>query len=571
MKNIEIARILHSIASLLEIKEERFKPQAYRKAAQSIESLSEDVADIHARGELQQISGVGEHIAKKVVEIIETGRLKYYNKLKKEVKVDVEGLSRIPSLGPRKILALYKKLKIKNIKDLEKEIKKQKIRKLPGFGEKTELLLQQGIDFVKSSPKRFRYASLIPVVDEIISDFSKEKYVDKIEVAGSFRRRKETIGDLDFVVISKQPEKVMRKFVSMNDVKETIASGKTKSSIRLGNNLQIDLRVVTEKEFGSAMNYFVGNKNHNVALRKIALKKGYTLSEYGLFKYKNNKKGKLVAGKKEEDIYKNLGLQFVPPELRENLGEIEAAQKKSLPKIITQKAVKGFFHTHTKWSDGTNSILEMAHEAENLGFKFISFNDHFGPIPIANPLDLKRLKLYLKAINKAQKKVNLKIFSGVEIEILKDGSLPLSNQWLKKLDVVIASVHLSLKMKEKIMTDRCLKAMSYPINILGHPTDRLLGERPPIELNFAKIFAKAKENDIFLEVNGAPKRMDLSGENVLAGKKIGCKFALSTDAHNSSHLKYRNLSVNLARRGWLERKDILNTWSLPKIERALQR
>jgi len=567
MKNLELAKIFNNLADILELQEVRWKPQAYRKAAQSLESLTEDIAEIAEKGRLEDISGIGEHIAAKIQEYLKTGKIKVYEKLKKEVKVDIEGLNEIPGLGPQKIRLLYRKYGVKNIKDLQKLIKQKKIPHIPGFGKKTEELLTEGIKFVQSRPQRFLYIQAYPLVQEIINDFKKLPEVKKIEVAGSFRRGKETIGDLDFLVISEQPAKVMQHFTSLSDIKKIISKGTTRSSIRLKNNLQVDLRVVKEKEFGSALLYFIGNKQHNVALRKLALKQGYTLSEYGLFKVKGKQ---WVAGKTEEEIYRKLGLQFIPPEIRGNRGELEAAAKNKLPQLITK--VNGFFHNHTNYSDGNNSLLEMAQKAEQLKFKFISFNDHFGPLGIYNPLDEKKLDIYLKEIEKVRKKVNLHIFSGIEIDILKDGTLPLSAKKLRDLDVVIAAVHSATRQPSAQMTKRICTALdNYPLDILAHPTDRLIQKRPALNLDLNKVFECAKKNGVFLEINCSPRRMDLNGENIRSAINAGCKFALSTDAHDISHLDFASLGLNLARRGWAEKKDVLNCWSLPKIEKALQR
>ena len=567
MKNQLIVKILNNIADILELQEVAFKPLAYRRAAQAIESLSEDIADIYEREELEEISGVGRNIAEKIAEIIETGKLKYYERLKRETKIDVESLNNIPNLGPKKIKALYNILQVKNLQDLEKVLKEQKVRKLPGFGEKTEQILLQGIESFKKRPARFLYFHAIPIVELVKKTLENHDFVQKVEVAGSYRRGRETVGDLDFIVVSSQPEKVMEVFTKMKDVTEVLAKGETKSSVRLSNGMQVDLRVVAEKEFGSALLYFIGSKDHNVELRKLALKKGLTLNEYGLTTLKDKK---WVAGRTQQEVYQKLGLRFIEPELREHKGEIEAARQNKLPILVTAKDLKGVFHNHTTWSDGHNSHLEMAQKAEELGLKFMSFNDHFGHMGIVNPLNEKRLEKYLQEIEKVQKKVGIKIFTGVEIDILKDGSLPLSASKLRELDVVIASVHVAINMKEKEMTKRVCSALSnYPINILGHPLDRRLLEREPLALNLDTVFKTAKEHQVFLEVNGSPRRMDLPGELVKAGLDAGCKFALSVDAHDTTHLPFYALGINMARRGWLEQKHLLNTWALGKIEKVL--
>ena len=569
MKNLEIVRILNNIADILELQEVQFKPQAYRKAALEIENLTEDIEEIYQKGELEEIPGVGKNIAEKIEEILKTGKLQYYEKLKKEVAVDIEHLNEIPGLGPKKIKVLYKQLGIKTVADLEKACTTHKVKELEGFGEKTEQMLLEGIQLVKTRPKRFLYIQALPLVNFIKEKLSKLLFVETIEAAGSFRRGKETVGDLDFLIISEQPEKVMNAFTSLPDVKEVLAKGKTKSSIRLSNGMQIDLRVVHKTEFGSAMNYFIGSKEHNVELRKLALNKGLTLSEYGLFTVKRKK---WIAGKTEEEIYTKLGLQYIEPELRENMGEIIAAKKNALPKLIASKDVHGVFHNHSTWSDGSNSLLEMAQQAEQLKFKFISFNDHYGHIGITNPLNEKRLQEYLKEIEKVRKKVGIRVFLGVEIDILKNGTLPLSSKMLKELDVVVASVHVAIKMPEAEMTRRVCSALeNYPVNILGHPTDRLLNVREPLQLNLEKVYETARQQGVFLEINSSPQRMDLSGEKIKAAKDIGCQFALSTDAHSTDGLMTSSLGILSARRGWLETKDVLNCWTMPKIEKALRK
>lgn len=569
MKNLEIAKILYAIADILELQEVPWKPQAYRKAAQSVESLTENIEDIYQQGKLEEIPGIGKNIAEKIGELIETGKLKYYEDLKQKFKVNIEQLRSIPGLGPKKIKQLYQQLNVRDVADLEKALQQQKLRTLAGFGEKTERILSEGIQFFKTKPKRFLYAQVQPIVHSVLQQLKKHSAVQRAEVAGSFRRGKETIGDLDFLAVSEQPDTVMKLFTTLPDVKEIIAHGRTKSSVRLYNGLQMDLRVVQEKEFGSALQYFIGNKDHNVEIRKLALRQGYTLNEYGLFTVKGKK---WVAGRTEQEIYSTLGLQYIEPELRENMGELVAAQHKQLPNIITTNDVRGIFHNHSAWSDGNNSLLEMAQQAEQLGLKFISFNDHFGQVGITNPLNEKRLIKYLQEIEAVRKKVNIRVFSGVEIDILQNGTLPSSPKKLRELDVVIASVHLATKMSLPEMTKRvCSVLENYPVNILGHPTDRILNQREPIALDLEKVFTMAHQRNTFLEINGSPERMDLAGEQIKQGIDAGCQFALSADAHDIRHLEHYPLSVISARRGWAEQKDILNCWTLPKIEKALRK
>ena len=423
MKNLEIVKILNNIADILEIQGVEFKPNAYRRAARSIEGLAEDIAEVAERGELQNIPGVGESIAEKIDEYIKTGRLRYYEQLKKQMKIDVEALNNIPTLGPKKIKLLYEKLRIRNVQDLKKALAAKELQKLPGFGEETVKNLQKGIELLEKRPLHFLYAQALPMALDIAKKLRQSRAVEKVEVAGSFRRGKETVGDLDFLAISKKPEEVMQRFTTLPDIDTVLAKGTTRGSVRFKSGLQADLRVLKEKEFGSALLYFTGSKDHNIELRKLALSKQWTLSEYGLFTL-NEKKW--LAGGTEEELYKKLGLSFIEPELRENTGEIAAAQRKALPKLITAKDVQGMFHNHTTWSDGNASILEMAKKAEELKFRFISFNDHYGHIGITNPLNERRLSTYVKAIEQAQKKTNVRLFSRGEIDIHKDCSLPLS-------------------------------------------------------------------------------------------------------------------------------------------------
>lgn len=568
MKNLLIAQILNSIADILELQEVPFKPRAYRKAALTVQDLAEDIEEVYKRNELQELPGIGTAIAEKIEEIITTGTLKYYEDLKQKVGIDIEELNKIPFLGPKKIQILHKELGIKTIADLEKALAEHKLQTLRGFGEETEKKLAEGIKFIQKMPARFLYAQALPLVTEILHLLRQVKAVKRIEVAGSFRRGKETVGDLDFLAISDQPEKVMEVFTNLPDVQKVLAQGETKSSIRLINGLQVDLRVVQEKAFGSAMNYFIGSKEHNVTLRSLALKKGYSLSEYGLFSVKDKK---WLAGRTEEEIYQKLGLQFIAPELRENQGEIEAAQQQKVPTLIVNKDINGVFHNHSLWSDGTHSLLEMAQQAETLGFAFISFNDHCGPMGITMPVTEKRLDAYLREIASVRKKVKIRVFSGLELDILRDGTLPLPREKLKQLDIVIASVHLAQNQPEEIMTQRVISVIkNYPIHILGHPTGRIIGARKPIALNLEKVFAAAKAHHVFLEINASPARMDLESKNIKAAVDLGCKFALSTDAHDKNHLAGYVYGVINARRGWLEKKDVLNCWSLNEIEKALK-
>ena len=567
MKNIEVAKILYEIAEMLEMRGVAFKPRAYQRAARSVESLSEDIEKIYEEDRLNEIPGVGENIAKKIFELIKTGRLRYYEELKRKMPMKVDELIGVSGLGPKRIMILYKKLGVRNIKDLTRVAKEHKIQRLQGFGLKTEEDILRGIEFVKKKTGRFLLGYIIPVAEEIKENIKKLKSVEQVEIAGSYRRRKETVGDLDILVISSKPREVMEFIVNMPDVSDVLAKGETKTIIRLKNGLKIDVRVLEEKEYGSALQYFTGNKEHNIELRKIALKKGYSLSEYELFGLRDKK---LVAGRSEEEIYKKLGAKYIPPEMRENKGEIQLSLHGKLPKLIEEKDIIGDFQMHSEWSDGVNSIEEMAGEAIRLGHRFIAITDHVGQLAIANALNERRLEKQIKIINKLNNKFNLRIFKGAEVDILKNGQLALSRKMQEKLDVVLASVHSGFKIGEKEMTARICRALeNNRVHILAHPTGRLLNERESYPVNFEKLFDLAKKKEVFFEINCYPERMDLDGEKIKMARDVGCKFSIGTDSHSKEHLRYLKLGSFLARRGWLEKKDILNCFSIGRIEKIL--
>ena len=568
-KNSEVAKILYKIADLLEIQNVQWKPQAYRKAAQSVENCPDDIARVMKEGKLKEVPGIGEHIAQKIEEYLKTGKLPYFEKLKKEMPV-AEELFNLEGIGPKTIKLLYQKLKIKTLAGLKKAAQQGKISKLAGMGEKKQQQMIEGIARLQTrAPHRFLLGEAAPMVEEIVSYLKKVSDVEKVMPAGSYLRGKETVGDVDVLVIGKNHKKIMDAFVSMNDVAKVLAHGESKSSIRLSNGLQVDVRVVDKNQYGSALQYFTGSKEHSVALRKYALKKGLTLSEYGLFTVKGKK---LVTSKTEEEIYKKLGMQWMPPEMRENHGEIELALKHKIPKLIELADINGDFQTQTNWSDGAHSIEEMARKAKSLGWKFLTITDHVGGIGIVNPLDEKRLAKQAVEIDKVQKKVGIHIFKGAEIDINKNGELALSKATCKKLDVVLMSIHSAFRMSSSEMTKRICAAMeNYPVTVFGHPTGRIINQRDGVEFDADKVFETAKERGVFLEINGQPSRMDLSDVHIHAAREIGCSFVISSDAHAKEQLEYVKYGVINARRGWLEKRHVLNTRTVEQIEKMMGR
>jgi len=568
-KNTELANLLFEFADVLEMKGVDWKPKAYRRAARSVESLSEPIEILYKKGgekALKELPGVGEHIAKKIEEFLRTGRIKEYESEKKGLPKNVESLLHVRGLGPKKVMLLYKKQGIASVKDLQKAAKEGKLRSLAGFGEKSEKEILRNLEILKEGQERHLLGSALPLAEEI-QKILKESGASVVELAGSLRRMKETVGDIDILVIDYKPEKIMRAFTGLPNVKRVLEKGETRSSVLLNNGVQADVRVLSRESFGAAWMYFTGSKEHNVALRELAIKKGFKLSEYGLFK-----KDKFIAGKSEKEIYQKLGLEWIPPELRENQGEIEAAKKGALPNLVNLKDIKGDLHIHSVWSDGANSVEEMALAAKKMGYEYIAMSDHSKSQKIANGMDVKRLKKYFEEIKRVEKKVGIRIFKSSEVDILADGSLDYDDKILKEMEIVIAAVHSGFKSSNEVMTKRILKAFENPyVNVFVHPTGRLIGERDPYSFDFEKVAKTAAKKGIALEVDSYPSRLDLKDKLIRGAVDFGCKISISTDSHAVSHLKFMELGVAQARRGWAEAKDIINTLSLKDFERFLKR
>lgn len=571
MKNFEIAKILYNIAAYLEMGDEQFKPRAYEKAARSIEALTEDASEIYKRGgikALMEIPGVGERIAEKIEEMVLTGKLEYYEKLKKKIPVDIEKLTSIEGMGPKRVKTLYKKLKIETVEDLEKAAKGGKIQKLEGFGGKSEQAILKGIEFFKRSKGRFILGFVLPTLRDIEERLRNLSEVKKVNIGGSTRRMKETIGDADFLVVSDRPEKVMDFFTTMPDVVHVYGKGPTKSMVKLNTGLDADIRVVPEKSYGAALQYFTGNKDHNIALRKIAIDKGWKLSEYGIF----DKHDKQIAGNTEECVYEKLGLKWMPPELRENTGEIEAAMKNKLPKLIEYDSLKGDLQIQTKWTDGANSIKEMGEEAKKLGLEYIAITDHTKRNAFVGGLDEEKIRRQMKEIEKVTENITgIRILSGSEVDILKNGKLDISDDVLEDLDVVGASVHSSFNLPKTEQTERIIKAMENEnVDILFHPTGRLIQEREPYDVDIEKIIQTAKDTGTILEINAFPNRLDLKDEHIKLAVKAGVKFSIDSDAHNVNQMHYLEFGIAQARRGWAETKDVVNTRNVKEFLKMIK-
>ncbi|OGZ30786.1 MAG: DNA polymerase III [Candidatus Niyogibacteria bacterium RIFCSPLOWO2_01_FULL_45_48] len=569
--NQELSKIFFEMAELLEMKGVQFKPRAFEKAAHSVEALDEDIKDIYKKGGIkafEDIPGVGKGIAERIEEFIKTGKIKDYDRLKKEMPVDVSGLTAIEGVGPKIIKTLYKELKIKSVQDLEKAAKAGKLKSLPRFGEKLEQKILKGVEFQKKSAGRINIGEAMPLARKIIEYLKNVPGVKRVEVAGSLRRWQESVGDLDFLAISSKPKLVSERFVKMSAVSHVYARGNTKSLVRLRRGIDADLRVLPHKSFGAALQYFTGSKDHNIALRKIAIKKKYKLNEYGLFHGK-----KLIEGRDEEKIYKKLGLDWMPPELRTASGEIEAAQKHRLPKLIGYGDLKGDLQTQTDWSDGANSIEEMALEARRLGHEYIGITDHTKSLAMTGGADDKKLLRQIAYIEKLNKKMpDIRILSGAEVNISKDGSFDISDAVLAKLDFAGGAIHSAFNLSEQEQTERLIKAMQNPnIDIIFHPTTRIPMKREPIKLDFERIFKEAVRTGTILEIDGHPWRLDLHDILIREAKKYGIKFVIDTDAHSTSELSYLEYGIAQARRGWAEKSDIVNTLPLKNLLELLKK
>lgn len=574
MNNREISRILFEIGEYLAMENTPFKPQAYNRAGAVIKNLDEEISEIYGRGGLKAVealAGIGESIALKIESLIKTGRLPYYEKLKKEMPVDLTELLRVEGLGPKRVKELYHRLKIKNIDELALAAGQGKVRNLEGFGEKTEKNILRGIEFVRKSGQRFVLGWLMPEIKKIEEGLRKIKEARLVSLAGSTRRRKETVGDIDILAASNDPKPIIDYFVSMKGVGYVYAKGKTKAAIRIEPGVDVDLRVVVPQSYGAALLYFTGSKNHNIALRKLAQEKGFKLNEYGLFK--GNRR---IAGATEEEIYQKIGLAYIPPEIREDAGEIEAGLKNQLPALVDYDDLKGDLQIQTTWSDGLSSIEEYIEAAQKMGLKYIAITDHTKILAIARGLDEKRIEKQGKEIDRInlrsqKQKSPFRVLKGTECDILKDGGLDLSDDILEKLDIVGASVHSYFNLSKEEQTKRIIKAMENKnVDIIFHPTGRIINQREGLKLDIEAIIKTAKKTGAALEINAYPDRLDLKDEYIRKCVISGVRLSISSDAHSVDHLPYLEWGIAQARRGWAQKTDIINAWPIERMLKYLK-
>ncbi|NPA39812.1 MAG: DNA polymerase/3'-5' exonuclease PolX [Thermodesulfobacteria bacterium] len=569
MKNKQVADIFNKVAALLEIKGENpYRVRAYQRAAQVIEALTTDVEELAKQGRLSKLPGIGADLAQKIKEILRTGTLSLYEELKKEVPPHLLTFLEIPGLGPKKVKAIYEKLGITSIEELEEACKKHKIAKLPGFGWKTEQNILKGIKLFREKTGRKPLGEILPLAEEVVRILTETSPVEQIAIAGSLRRRKETVKDIDILITSTRPHDVMKRIVELEFVEEVIAFGETKTSVRLRPGIQMDVRVVEPDSWGAALAYFTGSKAHNIRVRELALEKGLKINEYGVFK--GDKK---IAGKTEEEVYEAVGLPFIPPELREDRGEIEAGLKGELPKLVEYDEIKGDGHVHSKYSDGTASLEEIMQKAEALGLSWVAVCDHSQSLKVAGGVPIKDLfekKRRIEELNKRSKRV--KLIFGSEVDILSDGSLDYPDDVLKEIEFVIAAIHTGFQQSEEQITNRILSALRHPfVHAIAHPTGRVIGERDAYELNLTKIFEEAKKYGKALEINAYYKRLDLNDINARAAKERGIPLIIGTDTHFIDQLEYIGFGVAVARRAWCEAKDILNTLNYEEFKAWLEK
>ncbi|MDP2899363.1 MAG: DNA polymerase/3'-5' exonuclease PolX [Candidatus Bathyarchaeota archaeon] len=556
--NADVAAVLYEIGEILTIKDDRFRSRAYLLAAQRITSLTEDVKKVKERGELDQIPGVGKSIAATITEVIDTGESKVLEELRESLPPGVRQLMELEGIGPKNAMRLVDELKVSSIDDLEKAAKEERVRVLKGFGEKKEQNILQSIEDYRNRQTRFLLGAILPVVDDMLAWMRESPAVLRAEVAGSYRRRRETIGDLDLLVASDDPDAASARFVAMPPVERVVSHGSTKSTVFLRGHLQVDCRVIPPEAYGAALQYFTGSKDHNVKLRTIGVKAGYKLNEYGLFRREDDK---LVASETEEEIYKTLGMDWMPPELRENRGEIEAATEHRLPKLVELDEIRGDLHCHSSWSEGTMTIEEVAEKARALGLSYVVITDHSKSLGIARGLDEKRLREQGKEIDALNRRLRgFTVLKGIECDIKSDGSMDLPDSSLEELDYVVASIHSGFKNDEETMTNRMVSAMrNEHVHAIGHPTGRIIQKRKPYPLNLERVFEEAAAQHVAMEINAFPERLDLDDVSCRQAMEAGVVMSIGTDAHALNQMEFLPLGVSVARRGWLTSKDVANT------------
>ncbi len=569
IQNAEIADLLDQEAELLEIQGANpFRVRAYRRAARTIEALPQSVASLLAAGEdLAKLPGIGKDLAGKIAEIVNVGRFSALEALKREVPGELAAIAALPGLGPERVKRLYDELGVRTLDDLRRAIDARRLRALKGFSAGIEDALRLALA-KPPAETRVKLSSVEHEVDALLAFLKPIVGAGRIVAAGSFRRRKDTVGDVDLLATSQDPAAISDRLVAYDRVAQVLAHGPSRTTIVLRSGLQVDLRVVSDASYGAALLYFTGSKAHNIALRKLANDRGCKLNEYGLFEGARS-----LAGKSETEIYEKLGLSFIPPELREDRGEIALARNGALPNLVTLADIRGDLHVHTAWSDGTASIEQMAQAAASRDYEYIAITDHSRRLSVAHGLDADRLARQIDEIDRLNDRSHgLTLLKGVEVDILEDGALDLPDSILSRLDLVVAAVHSHFELSRELQTRRMIRAMdNLHVSIIAHPTGRLIGQREPYDIDFGRIAAAAAERGCWLEINAAPDRLDLDDVHVLAARAARVSLVISTDAHAPPLLDWMRFGVDQARRGWLEAGNVVNTLPLAKLMKSLRR
>ncbi len=568
--NADVAEIFNRIGDLLDIKGDNpFRIRAYRDGARTVSELSRSVAEmVEGEEDLKALPGIGKDLAAKIEEIVRTGSLSFLEKLEEEIPAGLVELLRISGLGPRKINALYTKLGITSLAQLREAVSRQKIRDLEGFGEKTEQNIRKELDRLAASARRIKLSTADEIARPLLAYLREIKGVRLAEIAGSYRRRMETVGDLDILVVHVSGSPVMERFLDYDDVQSVVSHGPTRSSVLLKSGVQVDLRAVGAESYGAALLYFTGSKAHNIAVRRIAVKNDLKINEYGVFKGK-----KRVAGRTEEGVYKQVGLPFIPPELREDRGEIEAAAQDRLPNLLTLGDIRGDLHAHTTRTDGHAGLEEMALAARERGYEYLGITEHSRHVTVAGGLDADELRAHIRDIDRLNEQLEgIILLKGIEVDILEDGSLDLPGDVLRELDYTVCSVHSRFNLARDRQTARIIRAMDNPcFHILGHPSGRLINERPPYDIDMEQVIRAAAAKGCFMELNAHPDRLDLNDIHLKLARELGVKVAISTDAHSTEGLNSMRFGIWQARRGWLEPGDVLNTRSWPELKKIFRR
>jgi len=565
MKNFEIARQFDLMADLLEIKGENpFRIRAYRRAAQNMESLTEEVETLVAENRLDRVAGIGKDLAAKIAEYLQTGQMRAVEEAKKEIPAGVVALMNVPGVGPKTAKLLYQKGGVHDVTQLEELAKAGRLKGLPGIQAKTEANILKGIAVIRRGQARMPLGRALPLAQELAQALERVKEVKQISLAGSIRRRRETAGDMDILVTSTKPELVIDAFVRLPQVAEVLERGGTKASVRHREGLQVDLRVVEPEAFGAALVYFTGSKQHNIRIREMAQRKGLKISEYGVFDESTSRR---IAGKTEEEVYAAIGLPWIPPELREDAGEIEAALERRLPDLVDVRDIRGDLHDHTHASDGHHSIEALVAKARERGYEYVVVSDHSRSSTIARGLSIEALRAHVKEIRAAQDKFrDITILAGSECDILADGAMDYPDEVLAGLDIVLAAVHARFKQPREEMTRRICRALEHPsVNILAHPTGRLIGERDPYDVDLEAVFRAAKQHGKAVEINSSPERLDLNDVHARRAAELGVLIAINTDTHFLDNLSNVALGVATARRAWIGPSQVINTWPLERL------